>query len=124
MDTNVLVTTGTNLLRILDKEGLSPRAAMWVHNPEIDSWRLWVVPAKSMSDKRQFYRLVAEAISKHRTDLQGIDASDTELITDTHPAISALSKTFRVEGSSSIFISNNMLNGYYIPDGIILRMAI
>jgi hypothetical protein len=124
MDTNVLVTAGTNLLRVLDQEGIAPRAAVWVHNPETDTWRLWVVPAKSTTDKRQFYRKVAEAISQHRDETQGIDVSDTEFVSETHPAIAALGKTFRIEGISSVFLSNNMLNGYYLPDGIILRMAV
>jgi hypothetical protein len=124
MDTNVLVTAGTNLLRVLDQEAYAPRAAIWVHNPETNTWRLWIVPAKNTTDKRQFYRKVAEAISKHKDEIPTIDVSDTEFVIETHPAITALSKAFRVEGTSSIFLSNTMLNGYYLPDGIILRMAI
>jgi hypothetical protein len=85
-----------------------------------------MVPAKSKSalDKRQFYRKVAEAISRHKDTTQGIDVGDTEVVPETHPAIAALSKMFRIEGTSSIFLSNNMLNGYYLPDGILLRMAV
>jgi hypothetical protein len=118
------VTAGTNLLKVLDKEGVTPRAAMWVHNRETDTWRLWVVPAKSDTDKRQFYRRIAEAMSKHRAQVEGLDISDTEYVLDTHPAIKALSRMFRVEGTSSIHVSENMLNGFYLPDGIILRMAV
>jgi hypothetical protein len=124
MDKNILVTAGTTLINALDQEGVNPRAAVWVYNSETDSWRLWIVPSKSATDKRQFYRLVSEAITKHKDSMQGLDASDTEFVRDTHPAIQALSRMFRVEGASSVSISNNMLNGFYVPDGIVLRMAV
>lgn len=124
MDSNVLVSAGQRLLDELDRTDNAPRAAMWVSNPDTDIWRLWLVPPRPITDKREFYRKVAEAVSTARDDLQGIDASDTEFVREDHPAMRALSRMFHIEGKSSVHLSSNMLNGFYLPDGIILRMAL
>ena len=125
MDTSILVESGRNFLTALDRENVKPRAAMWVHNRDTETWRLWIVPPKDITDKREFYRKVAETISKYSSTLSGLDASDTEFVVDTHPAIKALSRTFKgTNETATIFVSDNMLNGFYLPDGIILRMAV
>ncbi len=124
MDTNLLVESGRSFLAVLDREGIKLRAAVWVHNRDTGRWRLWIVPAEEITDKRLLYRRIAEAIARHRGELPGFDVGDAEFVSPTHPAIKALGRTFRVEGDSSVFVSDNMLNGFYLPDGIILRMAV
>jgi hypothetical protein len=122
MDQSSLVTTGHRLVEALETAGMKIRAAMWVNNTETGSWKLWLVPEKSLKDKREFYRRVAEVISKDRNAYSDIDISDTEFIQDTHPAIKAMKSLFRVTGLSQIHVTRNLMNGYFLPDGIILRM--
>lgn len=124
MDTNLLVESGRKLLAILDREGIKLRAAMWAHNRDTERWRLWMVPTEEVPDKWEFYRRFAEAIAKHRGELAGFDIGDAELVSANHPAISALGRSFHIEDEPSVFVSDNMLNGFYLPDGIILRMAV
>jgi hypothetical protein len=122
MDQNILVTSGHALVRALDKAGIPPRAALWVHNTETDTWKLWLVPPHGMTDKRDFYRRLAEIITKNRSELGGIDASDTEMVLDSHPAMKGLKNFIRAPGLGSIHFSGNRFNGFYLPDGIILRV--
>ena len=124
MDQATLVKAGHNLIDFLEAEGFSPRGAMWINNKDAQTWRLWIVPPKGFTDKNEFYRLVSTVVSKHRNELFDIDASDTEFVLDTHPAIKPMGVMFRVENRGSIFISDNMVNGFYIPDGIILKLTI
>jgi hypothetical protein len=122
VDKNLLVENGHRLIKALEKRGVALKAAVWVYYTDADTWRLWLVP-QTACDKRAFYRQVAEAISENRETLQGIDASDTEFVSETHPAISGLRAIVRMEGLGSLQMSSNMLNGFYLPDGIILKMA-
>ncbi|MDB5476434.1 MAG: hypothetical protein JWP49_1945 [Phenylobacterium sp.] len=46
------------------------------------------------------------------------------MVDESHPAIVALGRMFHVTGRSSIHLSNNLLNGFYLPDGIVLKMAV
>lgn len=121
MDQNTLVTGGQALVRAMDESGFHPRIAMWVHNTDIDTWKLWLVPPKGHKDKADFYRRIAEIVTKHRNELSGIDASDTEMVPDTHPAMQGISKFIHAPQLTTIHFSGNRFNGFYLPEGIILR---
>lgn len=121
MDQEILVTSGHALVKALDNDGLSPRIAMWVHNVDTDTWKLWIVPPKDMNDKREFYRRISEVISRNYDSIGGIDASNAEMIADNHPAMKGLSGFIKCKGLGSICFTGNRFNGFYLPDGIILR---
>lgn len=122
MDQGLLVTSGHKLIELLAASGMKIRGAMWVRNPELGTWRLWLVPEKNFKDKREFYRRIAEVISHNRTTVSGIDVSDTEFIQDSHPAMKAMKSLFKVTTGGAIHMSGSQVNGFYLPEGIILQM--
>ncbi|MBM3544001.1 MAG: hypothetical protein FJX44_05795 [Alphaproteobacteria bacterium] len=122
MDQSSLVASGHQLIDVLTKAGIGPRAAVWVHNTDTDTWRLWIVPPEEITDKRDFYRRVSEVISKNRANLPNLNISDTEFITADNRVIQALRRIFRVKEFGAIMISSTMFNGVQLPDGIILLM--
>ena len=121
MDQNVLVSSGQALISALDHAGIRSRVAMWVHNTDYDRWKLWIVPPKDIKDKFEFYRRVSEIVSQNRIALGGIDASDTEMVFDSHPAMRGLSGMINAPGINSIHVEANNFNGFFLPDGIIIR---
>ena len=121
MDQSTLVSAGHALVKALDEAGFGPRLAMWVHNTDTDTWKLWLVPPAGKEDKAEFYRKIVQIISNRRAALGDIDAADAEMVLDTHPAVQGLSKFMRMQGLGSAYFSGNRFNGYYLPDGIILR---
>lgn len=123
MDKDILVASGHALVKRLDETAVKPRAAMWVHNPDTDIWRLWIVGQKGTKEP-EFFRIVADAISKNRADFPGLDISSVELVDDSHPAINGIGRMMRIDGLSSAYVSNNTMNGFFLPDGIILRMTL
>lgn len=122
MDQSVLVSGGQALVAALDEADMKPRAALWVHNTDVDTWKLWIVPPAGMTDKRQFYRNVAKIVSTHQNVLSGIGASDTEMVLDTHPAIKGLKGFINAPGLSSIIFTGNKFNDFYLPDSVLLRV--
>lgn len=122
MDKEVLVASGHALVQRLDETIVRPRGAMWVHNPDNDIWRLWIVGQKGIKEP-EFYRIVADAISKNRANLPGLDISSVELVDEAHPAIRGMRGFMRMDGLGSAYVSNNTMNGFFMPDGIILRMS-
>lgn len=123
MDQTFLVTKGRRLVELLDQTSTKPQAAMWVHYPDSDMWKLWIVPDRSVQDKKEFYRIVAETITNHDS-LGGLDASFTEFVREDHPAIRGMQKVLRAAGVNDIHFTGNMLDGYYLPDSIVIRMDI
>lgn len=124
MDKELLVRSGHALVSAMDDDGIAPLLAMWVHNTDTDTWKLWIVPPTNLSDKHNFYRRISQIVSKNRETLGGIDASDTELIASNHPAVQGIGRFMRLDGLGSAFFSGNTFNGFYLPDGIILRSSI
>ena len=124
MDQAVLVSSGQALVRALDAAGLAPQIAMWVHNSETDTWKLWIVPPDTVTDKHDFYRRVAKAISAHRNVLGDFAASDVEMVPISHPAMQGIGTFMRLEGLGSVHFSGNRFDGFYLPDGIILRSVL
>ena len=112
------------LVRLMDEAALTPRAVAWIYNEDTDSWRLWIVPAETVSEKREFYRKLSVIVAKNRSVLGGLDTSSTQFMAPDHPAIQALGSIFRHEGIGNIQLSNSVLNGYYLPDAIVIRMAL
>lgn len=123
MDTNSLVKEGSLLVTLLDQTAIRPIAAMWVHNVEQDSWQLWIVPADAGIGKFEFFRCLAEVISTSKTDLPNLDISDVRFRNASDKAIQALNSLVSLNGLGSVHLSSNRMNGFYLPDGIVLRMA-
>jgi hypothetical protein len=123
MDQSVLVNEGKLLVGWLDATKIKPKAAVWVYNSEAESWKLWIVPSNDIS-KTDFYLALSQIISEHRAELPGFDISEVEFKSAGHPAIKGLGAMIRMEGIGSAHMSSNRLNGFLLPDGIVLRMAI
>lgn len=121
MDQEILVKSGHALVKAMDSAGIPPRIAMWVHSTDTDSWKLWIVPPPSLTDKREFYRRIAELISKNQTELAGIEVSATELVDSSHPAMRGIGVFIRAPGLVTVQFLGNRFGSYYLPDGIILR---
>lgn len=124
MDQNSLVSSGHALIKALDAAGLPPRIAIWVHSSDTDTWKLWIVPPDTIKDKHEFYRTIAQIIAKHRVEVGGLVVSDIEMILDSHPAMQGLGRFIYVPGLNNVHFRGNLFNGFYLPNGIILRSVI
>ncbi|KAB2772428.1 hypothetical protein [Brucella anthropi] len=124
MDTDILVKQGSALTERLDATKAVPRAVMWVHNPDAGIWRLWIVPPAELTDKREFYRIMAETISQYSDEMHGLDVGSIEMVPAEHPAMQGLGAFIRMPGIGSAHFSGNRFNDFYLPDGLVIRMNI
>jgi len=122
VDQGVLVDGGHALIDLLDADGTPPRAVVWIINNEADTRKLWVVPHKSVTDLREFYRRISTLVSAKRSAVHGLEASDVEMIKEDHPAITGLKFVARAPGKQVIQLTRGKFNGFFLPDSIILRM--
>jgi len=121
MDQGTLVRNGQNLVRFLDQTPAKPRFAMWVNFSDTDSWKLWIVPAKEMKDKREFYFTVADTVSQHRDELAGLDIGAVEFTGEGKPVVRAMKSFINMPGIGSANVAGNRFNGVFLPDGIVIR---
>jgi hypothetical protein len=121
MDQNALVSSGHSLIRAMDTARFGPRLAMWVHDTDEDLWKLWLVPPEGHEDKADFYRRLATIIHDDEAELGGLSISDTKMIPDSHPAMQGLGKYIRTPDLDSVRFPGNNFDGYFLPEGIVLR---
>lgn len=122
MDQELLVKQAQALTGNLDETKVVPKAVMLVISQETGNWRLWIVPKDESINKQEFYRIVAETISKN--GISGIDVGSVELAKSDNPAMQGMGKMLRAEGIGNAHMSNNTYNGVLLPDGVVIRMVL
>jgi hypothetical protein len=110
------VEGGRALLNALDEAGVPVRGAFWFYYPELDRWKLIVVSPDAERGARDLY---LKAI-----DLKpALDLALVEFTPPSSPIFKALSGLMRIDGASTVRMSQNMLNGVYVEDALIYRLA-
>ncbi len=121
MDQTILVSSAQKLIALLDDTPAKPRLAMWISFSDTNTQKLLIVPAKGMDDKREFYRIVAETISQHQQDMPELNVGMTEYASDKHPIAKGMDGFMAVTGIAAVHLGNNVFNGYFLPEGILIR---
>lgn len=121
MDQNQMVTDGRALVDALNHGGLPITAAVWVHDDDHDAWKLWIAPRQDVEIK-DFYIKVAQTIADDRDKFSDLEADDTRLMPQDHPAIRGLRDYAKITGRKSFRLTYNMLNGFYLADGIVVSL--
>jgi len=110
------LSAGRDLVRALDKASFQVVGALWFHHSDVDRWKLLIVTPRAKGGTRDLY---AEAIRLKPT----IDLSRVEFVDPDSALIRALKGVVRLEGLGGVRLSQNMLNGVYVDDAYIYRMA-
>ena len=111
------------LVDFLEAHGFPLKAALWVYQSDAERWRFMLCPREQRQDISTFYRGFAKAINaagSPRT-LLGLDRVD--IIQDTSPLVDRLGKVLRVDNGGSVRLTNNVINGVFLEDALILKMA-
>jgi len=110
---------GEALVRELDRRKFLAKAALWLYEAEREEWRL--VIATPQRGPKRMYKTVQQAIATTESPirLSSVTVRDTN-----HPLIRALSSSIgRGAGVSGTRISRNGVDGYFIEDAYIYRLA-
>jgi hypothetical protein len=116
------VRSGHQLLDVLDRDGVNPRAALWVYDDIYDRWTLWLVPSEDGPiDRFAFYVRMWEVFRAHPE--LGMTEGDVRAIESDHPAIVEFGRRYDLRGHASRSFVHTMLGDVFAAKGIILRMA-
>jgi hypothetical protein len=111
------------LVAFLETHGFPLKAALWVYQSDAERWRFMVCPGERRQDPSSFYRDFAKAINaagSPRT-LLGLDRVD--IIQESSPFVDRLGKVYRVDSGGSLRLTNNVVNGVFLEDALILKLA-
>jgi len=120
------IDAGLNLIRALDETGFGASAALWWYYGDLEDWKLVIAYRGEKKDLEKKYLEAARASARWRSehpdepilDLNRvwITSADDQLIKGLKPALS-------LEGLGEVRFTSNMINGIYVEDAIIHRLA-
>jgi hypothetical protein len=111
------------LVDFLEHHGFPLKAALWVYQSDAERWRLVICPVERRTDFTTFYRDFARAINAAGTPPALLRLDRVDIVEDTSPLVNQLGKVVRVDGGSSVRFTNNMINGVFLEDALILKLA-
>jgi len=123
--TDAMVAAGAELTRKLDESGVPIAAALWLFMPDVNEWRLFFAsPDVSDAGPRKVYERIQMALQVIGDKASVITLSMIGLL-DPNAELVQLLRTFAHTGSrvARIRFSKNVINGHFIDDALIYRIA-
>lgn len=123
--TSAMVDAGAELTGKLDEMGLPITAALWLFMPEVNEWRLlFASPEVASRGPREVYDKIRQAIDQ----LKDKAAATPFAVISLLDADADLVRLLRIAigtspGMKRIRYSKNVINGHFIDDALIYRVA-
>ncbi|MER8571664.1 hypothetical protein EOD10_30705 [Mesorhizobium sp. M7A.T.Ca.TU.009.01.3.2] len=120
------IDAGINLIRALDEKGFGVAAALWLYNSDVDNWRMIIAyrgPRKDLEKKYLDAATIAADWRKARPQEPILDLSKVKITSADDRLIAGLGIAMRVDGLGEVRFSHNTINGIYVEDALIHRLA-
>lgn len=123
--TSAMVDAGAELVRKLDEMGISTTAALWLFESEVNEWRLvFASPEVATRGPREVYEKIRQAVEQLKDKASAAPFSAIALLDADADLIRVLRVGLKTgAGVSRIRVSKNAVNGHYIDDALIYRVA-
>ena len=120
------IEQGLQLVRVLDEAKFPVSAALWLFSSDLERWRFVIATTNLPQQIAQRQLEAATIVAKWKEDHDGdqiLDLARVRFVSDTDQLISGLGKVMKLEGLSEVRVSNNMINGVFVEDAIVHRLA-
>lgn len=123
--TDTMVDVGAELTKKLDEIGLPITAALWLFVPELNEWRLlFASPEVDRKGSRAVYDKIRQAIDQLEGKAGAVPLSSIGLIDADADLLRLLKVAVRAGPDvNRIRFSKNVVNGHFIDDALIYRVA-
>jgi hypothetical protein len=117
------VAAGLELVKLLDQAGFPVTAAVWIYFPDAEEWRLVIRTPRAGKDLLEAYREVATAMDQKGDLRQRLNLARVKLVPPSDRTLQAMGQMIHADGLNTIRFSRNVINGIYIDDALIYRLA-
>jgi hypothetical protein len=121
--TDEMIKTGASLVEALDSQNLIVDAALWLYLSDTNQWRLLLAsPEVHVEGPRKAYMRVLYA--RRNAHVHGVSLENLAVLDTQDPFIQLFKSVVRTTRSiSPQRVSKNTINGQFIEDALIYRMA-
>ena len=120
------IDAGLNLIEALDKSEFGVAAALWLYGSDLDKWKMVIAYRGRKQDLERKYLEAATISARWRSqhpDKPILELSRVRITSVDDPLIEGLRPAIRMDGLGEVRFSNNVVNGIYVEDAIIHRLA-
>ncbi len=117
------IELGAKLVSALDQAGFDVKAAAWIFFPDTDMWKLVIASESASSNLRDAFIAVARVLDSGDAELKGFDLSRISIVPPDNKMFAAMGSVMSVQGVSPVRFTHNFINGVYIDDALIYRLA-
>lgn len=120
------IDAGLGLIRALDADNFKVSAALWLYNSDLDSWRMIIAyqgPKKDLEKKYLEAATIAANWRSAHPDQPILDLSKVKITSADDKLIVGLRPAIRIDGLAEVRFSHNTVNGIYVEDALIHRLA-
>ena len=123
--TEDMIEAGARLTAKLDEVGLSVAAAMWLFMTESNEWRLiFASPELPTAGPHAVYRKIEEARQALGDEAAAAPMSAIGLLDPNDDLVQVFRAALKTSsGAARIRFSKNAINGHFIEDALIYRIA-
>jgi len=123
--TDAMVEAGAQLTGKLDESGTPIIAALWLFMPEVNEWRLlFASPDVSAQGPRKVYERIRLALQDLGDKAAAAPLSAIGLLDPKDELVQLLKIAIRTgSGVGRTRFSKNVINGHFIDDALIYRIA-
>lgn len=117
------IDAGMELLRVLDSRNFPITGAAWIYFPDIEEWRLVIRTPRVEKNLQSALLEIANAMDAAGDLRSRLNLSRMKLVPPSDRMLQAMGTVVRASGLSKIRFSKNLINGIYIDDALIYRLA-
>jgi hypothetical protein len=118
------IEAGLELVRLLDERGFPVTGAVWIYFPDIEEWKLVIRTPKAATDLTNAFLELAKAMDSAKPGFRSqFDLARVKLVPPADRMLAAMGSAVRAEGLNQIRFSSNVINGIFIDDALIYRLA-
>lgn len=121
------IDAGLALVRALDSVNFGVKAALWLYNGETENWRFVIgVEGDRKALSGQYLKAaiaIAEWTKAHPAHAQLLDLAKVKFVLMSDPLITGLARLVQTPALGSMRLTSNVVNGVYVEDALVHRIA-
>jgi PHD/YefM family antitoxin component YafN of YafNO toxin-antitoxin module len=117
------IEAGRELVRLLDDAGFPVTGAAWIHDSDMDEWRLVIRTPKAAQNLLEALREVRQVMDAKGDLRHRLDLARVKLVPPNDRLLQVMERMVHVSGVSTVRFSRNVVEGMYIGDAVIYRLA-
>ena len=121
-----MMESGKRFVELLDENSLSPKAAFWIYNSELDDWILFLGHLNGIDDDDDtFSETIAALYASHQSELPELNITDIGLAKANAPILELLDSVVNTgDEILGINFTREEINGIVIDGVYLYRMNI